>query len=196
MGKLEVTQEQWSKLMPENPSTFVGQALPVHNLTWAEATEFCNKLTELESDEGRLTPGWEYRLPTEAEWEYACRAGTTDYFFLGNLRDAESYLDDYAWHAEIVRQPQPVGQKKPNPWGFCDIEGNVSEWTRDWHSPELPGGTDPLQSKPSKFRVARGGYYNSPRATCRSAMRGRRDAGERGVGTGLRIVLAPIHKGE
>src|SRR5436309_862561 len=99
------------------------------NLNWEQATEFCRALSEQERRDGRLPAGWEYRLPTEAQWEYACRAGTQTQFSFG---DIESQLKDHAWYdANAERQTHEVGLKRANPWGLHDMYGNVYEWCRD-----------------------------------------------------------------
>ncbi len=158
MGKYEVTQGQYEFVMGKRPSFFKGAFLPVEMVNWTEATKACEKLTTLGREAGRLPMGWEYRLPTEAQWEYACRAGTTTAYPFG---DDRSRLGDYAWYAQNsgteeglqrLRQmdrdalsklsvdeateirgmkTHPVGQKKPNAWGLCDMQGNVYEWCRE-----------------------------------------------------------------
>lgn len=226
IGKYEVTQKEWKAVMGKNdsqskfkgdpnsnPSKFRGDSLPVDSITWAEADLFCQKLTAREKEAGTLPKGWEYRLPTEAEWEYACRAGSTGFYFFGGFEDAKEELNDYAWHGlnsgdEIPsnrRKPQtrrthPVGKKQPNPWGLYDIMGNVAEWTQDWIGPKLVGGTDPVQTRESGSsrlrgrRVVRGSYYIGSPGSCRSALRGHFDAYERFAGAGFRVVLAPVRQ--
>ena len=123
MGVYEVTQEQWRKIMNNNPSRYRGDDRPVENISWNDANEFINKLNILE-DENR------YRLPTEAEWEYACRAGSKATWYFGEL---VSGLEDHAWYAgNSENQTHPVGLKIPNSWGLYDMHGNVFEWCRDW----------------------------------------------------------------
>jgi formylglycine-generating enzyme required for sulfatase activity len=134
MGVTEVTQAQYQAVMGRNPSSFKGPANPVDGVSWDEAAKFCKKLSE----KTRQT----VRLPTEAEWEYACRAGTQTAFSFG---DDPSALGDYAWWAgNSDKTPHPVGQKKPNSWGLYDMHGNVWEWCADWYG-EYPAGpaTDP-----------------------------------------------------
>ena len=178
LGTYEVTQAEYQKVMGENPSSFKGATRPVEWVSWFQAAEFCRKLS---AREGRT-----YRLPTEAEWEYACRAGTTTRFYWGDS-DAESVMKDYCWYEKNAnplnwtephaakRGTQPVGQKRPNPWGLYDMSGNVWElcqdkWNRGYYdrSPE----TDP-QGPPGwgAGRVPRGGAWNSPAVDCRSANR-------------------------
>src|SRR5262245_60867667 len=132
LGKYEVTQGEWLKLMTNNPSDCKGDLrLPVERVTWDEANEFCRQLTHLERTGGKLPPRNEYRLPTEAEWEYACRAGSTSRFSYG---DDPGYgkLQQYAWYLDNSgHRTHPVGEKKPNPWGLHDIHGNVWEWCSD-----------------------------------------------------------------
>ncbi|NQV34273.1 MAG: formylglycine-generating enzyme family protein, partial [Phycisphaeraceae bacterium] len=118
IGVTEVTQKQWQQVMGSNPSFSKGDDLPVEHITWDEAAEFCQRLSQKEQKR--------YRLPTEAEWEYACRAGTKTAYYTGRDRAA---LDIAGWYrGNSVNQSHPVGRKKPNPWGLYDMHGNVSEW--------------------------------------------------------------------
>jgi len=154
MAKTEVTQKQWKSVMGNNPSRFKGDDLPVENVSWNDCQEFCQK-TGL-------------RLPTEAEWEYACRAGSTgEYAGTGNLDEMGWYEDnsDYETH--------PVGTKKPNAWGLCDMHGNVFEWCADWKG-DYPNGavTDPEGASSGWSRVRRGGGWHDDAGICRSAFRG------------------------
>ena len=118
LGKYDVTQKEWRVLMEDNPSKFRGDDRPVEQVAWARAMEFCSRLTQRERDAGRLPEGYAYSLPTEAQGEYACRAGTTGPY-AGNL-------DDLAWYSGTSGdQTHPVGQKRPNAWGLYDMHGNV-----------------------------------------------------------------------
>lgn len=149
MGVTEVSQSQYKAVVGENPSWVEGDNLPVNGISWEQASAFCRKLTESERSKGNLPPDMEYRLPTEAEWEYCCKAGTTTKYFFGN---DETELGEYAWDFsnsmdptfENARVPHPVGTKKPNQWGLYDMLGNVSELCIDWYG-EYPHGvvTDP-----------------------------------------------------
>ena len=171
LGKTEVTQGQWKQVMGTEPwkgqdEVQADKDCPATNISFFDAVEFCEKLTDLERKIGKLKANEEYRLPTEAEWEYACRAGTTTAY---SFADDAKQLGDYGW---FEAHPHKVGTKKPNPWGLHDMHGNVSEWCSDWHSGELRGGTDPVGPEfgpghPS--RVYRGG--GSP-GRSRSAARG------------------------
>ena len=141
IGKTEVTEKQWQAVMASNPSTFKGEDLPVEQVTFQQVHEFLNKLNA-------RNDGFLYRLPTEAEWEYAARAGTADQFAgakVANSLGRYSPADDWAWYN--VAQTQPVANKKPNAWGLYDMLGNVSEWTADWYSKDAT-------------RVLRGGSWN------------------------------------
>jgi len=199
MGRYEVTQEQYEAVMRKHSGAFGGARNPVDSVSWGEAQEFCKKATaNLSRDPtGAEQPlararGSELvvRLPTEAEWEYACRAGTTTRFFSG---DAESALGDVAWHnsANSDSRTHPVGQKKPNSWGLYDMHGNVWEWCQDWYYVEYGEGTvtDPKGVATGEFRVLRGGSWSSGPRDCRSANRGRISPFNQGISNGFRVVV-------
>jgi formylglycine-generating enzyme required for sulfatase activity len=182
MGVYEVTQEQYQKVMGTNPSYFKGSNLPVEFVTWNDVVEFCKNLSQKE--------GKTYRLPTEAEWEYACRAGTTTKFSFG---DDESQLGDYAWYDENSGdKTHSVGEKKPNAWGLYDMHGNVWEWCQDWYGSYRSGSiTDPPGSQTGQGRVLRGGCWTpylagQYRVSFRYSGTGIRDG--RGHGIGFRVV--------
>jgi len=171
LGKYEVTQGEYSAVMGKNPSHFPGDPnRPVEKMSWFDAVRYCSAITKHERDGGRLPSGYEYRLPSEAEWEYACRAGTTNLFSFG---DAATAADQYAWTAENSQAiTHPVGQKRPNPWGLHDIHGNVWEWCLDWFE-KYPAVdvTDPTGPATGKFKVFRGGGLNNDIEYARSANR-------------------------
>jgi len=158
LGKYEVTQSQWERVMGSNPSRFKGSKNPVEHVSREEAQSFCKKL------------GSGFRLPTEAEWEYACRAGSTAAYCFG---DSESGLGSYAWCSDNSGgMTHAVGEKKPNVWGINDMHGNVYEWCQDWYA-DYPSGSvaDPRGASFGSGRVFRGGsWFNSP-TLCRSAYR-------------------------
>ena len=165
LGKYEVTQRFWREVMGSNPSEIKGDNLPVERVTWHDAVAFCAKLTERERSAGRLPAGFAYRLPTEAEWEYACRAGTT--------AEYAGPLPELAWfYDNSERTTHLVGGKQPNAWGLYDMHGNVWEWCADWYG-NHPGGnvTDPTGAISGTFRVRRGGGWSDEAANCRSARR-------------------------
>jgi formylglycine-generating enzyme required for sulfatase activity len=175
IGKYEVTQGEYVSVMNTNPSAFPGDlSRPVSSVSWPDATNYCWKLTQRELAAGRISASTQYRLPTEAEWECAARAGTTTRFSYGNDPDYSS-LPDYAWQTvEDGLTVHPVGQKLPNPWGLYDVYGNVFEWCQDWLGP-LPGGavTDPQgpPSNPIGWKITRGGAFDFGGPACRSASR-------------------------
>jgi formylglycine-generating enzyme required for sulfatase activity len=178
IGVHEVTQAQYEEVMGKNPSHVKGPSIPVDSVTWAEAMSFCKKLSEKE--------GVRYRLPTEAEWEYACRAETETEYYWGDEIDGE-----YAWHYDNSEdKPHDVGTRKPNDWGLYDMSGNVWEWCYDWYAPKYPGDRvkDPRGPKEGKSRVVRGGsWYNSAKY-CRSATRSRYNPNRTSDYTGFRVV--------
>jgi formylglycine-generating enzyme required for sulfatase activity len=175
IGQYEVTQREYLAVLGSNPSGFPGDLnRPVESVSWLDATNYCARLTQQELAAGRIPPGSRYRLPTEAEWEYAARAGTTTRFSYG---DDPNFTDliDHAWYsANSGFGTHPVGQKAPNPWGLYDTEGNVWEWTLDWYG-TYPGGTvtDPQgpASNPQGVKVIRGGAWDAFEADCRSGRR-------------------------
>jgi formylglycine-generating enzyme required for sulfatase activity len=198
MGKYLVTQSQYEFVMGANPSGFIDASLPVETICKSDADAFCSELTSTERRAGRLAQGWDYRLPTEAQWEYACRAGTTAAFSWG---DDESQIGDYAWYAQNSgAKTHAVGQKKPNPWGLYDMHGNCIEWCRDAWSDSLPGGTDPevkqqdLAAHPNwsstPFWVCRGGcwQYAEP-AKLRTTNRERLGPVDKSYIIGFRLAL-------
>lgn len=173
LGKYEVTQAEYAALMGKNPSYFTNYPnAPVEKVTYFEAVAYCAALTQREQQMGRLPPGYEYHLPSEAQWEYACRAGTTNYYSFG---DKKEDADQYAWTWENSQgTTHPVGQKSPNSWGLYDIHGNVWEWCLDWYG-EYPATdtTDPSgpDQDQGKGKVFRGGGWNNEAPFARSANR-------------------------
>ena len=173
MRKFEVTQGEYVPLMAGNPSYYSGDTnLPVDQVNWYEATNFCGRLTAREQAAGRVPAGWAYRLPTEAEWEYACRAGTTNRFSFGD-DPAYSQFGLYGWYnANSGHTHHPVGSKLPNPWGLYDMHGNVWEWCLDWLG-TYPGGTmtDTQGPVPGTVHGFRGGSWENGPPEARSAYR-------------------------
>lgn len=180
MDKHLVTQEQYEKLMKDNPSRWKGARNPVEGVRWSDCVKFCNERSRSEG----LTPCYDlttwqcnfeangYRLPTEAEWEYACRAGAGTTYFFGN---SVSGLADYAWFDKNAGgRPQAVGQKKPNSWGLYDICGNVWQWCNDFYKvdyyPESPK-ENPRGPKEGDTKVVRGGAWKFSDQNCRCGYR-------------------------
>lgn len=171
LSKFEVTQGEYTALMGRNPSHFAGDSnRPVEKLSWFEASAYCQELTKREQQAGHLPPGYQYRLPSEAEWEYACQAGSTNLFSFGN---AVADADQYAWTMENSdATTHPVGEKRPNSWGLYDMHGNVWEWCSDWFAPYPACGlTNPLGPPAGKFKVFRGGGWNQAVEFARSRNR-------------------------
>ena len=192
LGKYEVTQGQWKSVMGTEPwdgqdNVKADKDCPATYVSWDDATEFCETLTEIERKAGKLKADEEYRLPTEAQWEYACRAGTTTAFSFG---DDESKLGEYGWfdgNTGSEKDAHKVGMKKPNPWGLHDMHGNVWEWCSDWADSTLQGGTDPVGPEEGSLRVGRGGWGRDP-GRCRSADRGGIDPSLRNDSLGFRVA--------
>jgi formylglycine-generating enzyme required for sulfatase activity len=183
LGNYEVTQGQWQAVMGQNPSQFKGDALlPVENVSWKDVQEFLRRLNAREG-------GPKYRLPTEAEWEYAARAGTSTAYSFG---DSERQLREYAWYdGNSGNKTHPVGQKKPNEWGLYDMQGNVWEWVQDWYGKDSytsAAVTDPQGPPSGSHRVIRGGSWYYGAGSCRSAYRGHYGPGYRGGHLGFRLL--------
>jgi len=183
IGKYEVTQKQWHDVMGTSPSYFKGDDLPVEQVSWNDVQDYIKKLNEKEGVN-------KYRLPTETEWEYSARAGTTTSYSFG---DDESKLGDYAWYFDNSgREPHEVGQKKPNPWGLYDMHGNVWEWVQDIYKNSYSGApTDGSAWEGSgSLRVVRGGswpaYFRA--GYCRSARRLSDAPGDRVINLGFRLL--------
>ncbi len=197
LGKLSVTQAEFKAVMGTTPwagKKYVkeGDDYPATYVDWNDAAEFCRKLTARESQAGRLPQGYVYALPTEAQREYACRAGTTSAYSFG---DNPKHLGEYAWYSEnagdtVEKFAHRVGRRKPNPWGFYDMHGNVFEWCRDRYADKLPGGTDPLVEA-GAGRVNRGGCWGCNAEGCLSAFRNWDVASDREDQLGFRIALVP-----
>lgn len=193
MGRCEVTQAEYEKVMAANPSNSTDDpTLPVEKVSWKEAMEFCARLTDSTRAEGRLPAGYAFRLPTEAEWEYACRAGTTTRFSCGDDPN-DSEIEAFAWIARNSNfRTNPVGKKKPNAWALHDMHGNVWEWCLDRWERSLPGGSQTNNpAVPSGgLRVARGGSWLYDAKSCRSANRDDYSPSNRCSDIGFRVVLA------
>ena len=190
---MKTRQKEWGT----HPGTKAGDAYPATWVSWNDALKFCEELTKKERAAGRLPAGWEYRLPTEAQWEYACRAGTETAYSFG---DDVKQLGEYAWSRENTTNAEEayahqVAEKKPNPWGLYDIHGNVWEWCRDWLQLKAPGGADPEGTRESAYRGARGGCWFHPAAVCRSASRfSKRVPAYRYYGLGFRVAAVQLSK--
>ena len=206
LGKYPVTQKQWEAVMGANPSRFKGPKNPVEEVSWDACRQFLDKLQRRPGH-----PPGTFQLPSEAQWEYACRAGSTTRFCFG---DAESKLGDYAWYsANSGSSTHPVGGKKPNAWGLYDMHGNIWEWCADWfdpayyaHSPadDPTGpatGAAPVTGDPRApiapgsatggRRIIRGGSWNNGGKGCRSALRGKWAPGMGNSSMGFRVALVP-----
>jgi formylglycine-generating enzyme required for sulfatase activity len=183
IGVYQVTQEQYAAVMASNPSRFDGCRRPVERVSWHEAAEFCRRLSERE--------GRPYRLPSEAEWEYVCRAGSATAFCFG---DEEGQVGHYAWYGgNSGESTREVGLKRPNAWGLFDVHGNVWEWCLDWYAGYEPDAADDPTGPPGgTFRVVRGGSYFDHPSPMRCASRGRSLPSVRADDHGFRVVLAQV----
>ena len=194
LGKYEVTQREYLAVTGTNPSHFTGDlSCPVEKVRFTEAVAFCSAVTRREREAGRLPLTHEYRLPTEAEWEYACRAGTTNFYSFG---DDIGQADQYAWTLENSEsKTHPVGQKRPNPWGLYDMHGNVWEWCSDWFLPYPAADVrDPVGPAQGKFKVFRGGGWNNGIEMARAANRFMMAATNGIHFTGFRLALGPTRE--
>ncbi|MCY2927631.1 MAG: formylglycine-generating enzyme family protein, partial [Planctomycetota bacterium] len=178
LGVCEVTQAQYEAVMGANPSRVRGARNPVETVSWNDAVEFCKKLS--------AKTGKTVRLPTEAQWEYACRAGSKTRFAFG---DKEAALGEYAWYlANSAQTTHPVGLKKPNAWGLYDMYGNVWEWCSDWYYPNVVN-RDPKGDGSGTERAFRGGTQGHPPVVCRSTARGGATPDVRDPGFGFRVAV-------
>jgi len=180
IDKFEVTQEEYQRVMGDNPSKVKGRSNPVEQVRWSDAVRYCNERSRLEG----LEPAYDlktwtcrfdadgYRLPTEAEWEYAARAGTSTPYSFG---DSDAKLQQHAWFKANARgKPKPVGQRRPNAWGLHDVHGNVWEWCNDFYKVDYyleSMKKNPKGPEAGKNKVLRGGCWNSNPDACRSAYR-------------------------
>ena len=188
LGKYEVTQAQWVYVMGSNPSQFKGANRPVEEVSWHDAVEFCRKFTEIERRGGRLPTGMAYTLPTESQWEYACRSGTTAAFSFGkNLTSEQANISGGP------RETTDVGKYPSNAWGFHDMHGNVWEWCSDWDGNYPKGAaTDPYGSAQGSARITRGGSWDDSSSDARCAARNRRIPSGSYGGLGFRLCLRPV----
>jgi formylglycine-generating enzyme required for sulfatase activity len=204
MGKYEITQGEWSRLagaFPHEMDKGTGDDFPMYWVNYFEAEEFARRLTALARHTGELPRDWEFRLPTEAQWEYACRAGTTTATsFGGSLGNRQANFQGKPYNGGELgpspRQVSKVGSYAPNPWGLYDMHGNVYEWCRDWYHRTSLGGLDPDRSgmrgvrntDGTYSRVRRGGGFSDDGLACRSARRHRYEPDRRADHIGFRVV--------
>ena len=209
MGKFEVTQGQWKQVIGKLPGELTlelpaGDNFPVGNVNFAEAEAFCHRLTELSRQSGVLPQGWEFRLPTEAQWEYACRAGTTTATSFGDkLSSKQANFKGKPYNGAepgpSLNRAATVGSYPANAWGLHDMHGNTFEWCRDWYHNRLPGGTDPdlhaaketatKSEHGDASRVRRGGCWADEGWPCRSAFRLRFEPERRYDHIGFRVAV-------
>jgi len=204
-AKYETTQGNWKRVVGKLPGELTselpeGDDYPLGNVNFAEAEVYCQKLTELARKLGELPAGYEVRLPTEAQWEYACRAGTTTATAFGDkLSSKQANFKGQPYNgAEIgpsLGMAAKVGSYPPNAWGIHDMHGNTFEWCRDWYHPKLPGGVDPdlhERKYQTASRVRRGGCWADDGWPCRSAFRLRFEPERRYDHIGFRVVAVQV----
>lgn len=205
MEKFLVTQGDYLAVVGSNPSHFLGDLTrPVEQVSWIDATNYCALRTHQERAAGLIPTNYVYRLPTESEWEYACRAGTTTAFYLGSsLHSGQANFNgasEYDASLGSIPNPSgiclltttPVGSYAPNGWGLYDMIGNLWEWCQDWNGAYPAGSvTDPQGAGSGSQRLFRGGYWSDPAGDCRSANRVGDIPGRWNKLIGFRVVLAP-----
>jgi len=201
LGATEVTQGQWTTLMGTEPwkgEVYVkeGSNYAASNISWDDAASYIQKLTDRERQSGTLPSGYEYALPTEAQWEYACRGGQSTAYSFG---DDAGQLAQYAWFDKNgydfgEKYAHEVGKKKANAFGLYDMHGNVNEWCRDSYVDKLTGGTNVFNENGGSNRVFRGGCWYYPAAYCRSADRAGVSSVSRRSYLGFRVSLDPTAK--
>jgi formylglycine-generating enzyme required for sulfatase activity len=212
IGIYLVTRKEYADVIGHDPSNHPGTNVdrcPVTQVQWFHATNYCARRTQQEQEQYKIPPNWAYRLPTEAEWEYACRAGSTTAFYCGNaLSSAKANFDgQYEYdasrggqvintHGAIIGHPTEVGSYQTNDWGLYDMCGNVWEWCQDWYAAyPLEDVSDPTgPTNATSQRVIRGGSWKAPAAQCRSAFRNGQDPKDEGsnLDEGFRVVLAHL----
>ncbi|NLF19436.1 MAG: formylglycine-generating enzyme family protein [Lentisphaerae bacterium] len=191
MGTYEVTQAEYKDVTGADPSVRKGGRLPVEMVSWDDAAAFCVKLTERERAAGRLPFGYEYRLPKEAEWEYAARGGAES---RGYAYSGSNNPDEVAWFKDNCERTRVVGEKRPNELGLHDMSGNVGEWCLDWYDATYYGrspGTDPVNTQPTAYRTLRGGGFDASSSNLKSTTRAYLRPETKGLNCGFRACLAP-----
>lgn len=203
LGRYEVTQGEWERVMGPIPSNRprsagAGDRYPVYRIDHTEAAEFCRQLTRLDHEAGAIPKGYRYRLPTDAEWEYACRAGTlTATYFGDNVTSKQANFDGSQPYNGAEKGPNlgrtaEVGSYPANAWGFHDMHGNLCEWCLDWYHESPKGGEDPVHLTPAPKRLIRDARHGNPGRYCRSANRYYASAKDRRPTIGFRVVLSKL----